>query len=170
MRRLITSIAVFKCGNILCSKIKSWSLLCCKGSLQLLLRHLMAWSTSEADNVGGIILFVSSLIRPVPCFTSCQKNPGHVSSENLKHDKTQGRPLIYLRGIWVQKLKAWTTATVNNFTGRISTELTSVAHGILEKSLGLLVKGGWQTQNKRPLAQRHCWRRAGRKLKTLWQI
>lgn len=170
MRRLITSIAVFKCGNILCSKIKSWSLLCCKGSLQLLLRHLMAWRTSEADNVGGIILFVSSLIRPVPCFTSCQKNPGHVSSENLKHDKTQGRPLIYLRGIWVQKLKAWTTATVNNFTGRISTELTSVAHGILEKSLGLLVKGGWQTQNKRPLAQRRCWRRAGRKLKTLWQI
>lgn len=170
MRRLITSIAVFKCGNILCSKIKSWSLLCCKGSLQLLLRHLMAWRTSEADNVGGIILFLSSLIRPVPCFTSCQKNPGHVSSENLKHDKTQGRPLIYLRGIWVQKLKAWTTATVNNFTGRISTELTSVAHGILEKSLGLLVKGGWQTQNKRPLAQRRCWRRAGRKLKTLWQI
>lgn len=170
MRRLITSIAVFKCGNILCSIMKSWSLLCCKGSLQLLLRHLMAWSTSEADNVGGIILFVSSLIRPVPCFTSCQKNPGHVSSENLKHDKTQGRPLIYLRGIWVQKLKAWTTATVNNFTGRISTELTSVAHGILEKSLGLLVKAGWQTQNKRPLAQRRCWRRAGRKLKTLWQI
>lgn len=170
MRRLITSIAVFKCGNILCSKIKSWSLLCCKGSLQLLLRHLMAWRTSEADNVGGIILFVSSLIRPVPCFTSCQKNPGHVSSENLKHDKTQGRPLIYLRGIWVQKLKAWTTATVNNFTGRIATELTSVAHGILEKSLGLLVKGGWQTQNKRPLAQRRCWRREGRKLKTLWQI
>ena len=151
MRRLITSIAVFKCGNILCSTMKSWSLLCCKGSLQLLLRHLMAWSTSEADNVGGIILFVSSLIRPVPCFTSCQKKPGHVSSENLKQNMAQGRPLIYLSGIWVQKLKAWTTATLNNFTGRISTELTSVAHGILEKSLRLHCSWKLDGKPKKPL-------------------